>query len=490
MPTNLPNIVLVMTDQHRFDCLGVTGNPDVRTPNLDSLAERGVLFDNCFCTAPLCTPARYSLLTGLYPHQHLGWGNRSTVPPGLPTFPKQLRARGYKTAAVGKMHLTPARMDVGFDRMHLAEQDGPGRFEDDYHEYLRNLDLLDTLDIMDQRAEYRVKAPEEYWRSFGAMESDLAEEHHSTAWIGRKAIEELDRWEGDGNFLMVSFVKPHHPFDPPFPWSEKYDRERLTLLPGWAEEGLERDFAMQRGYFDNRTLTEPALQNAMAHYYGTISQVDHYIGLLVQRLAERGFYENTMIVFTSDHGDYLGYHHLLLKQNYMYDPVVKVPLIIKFPEAHRAGSRHSELVSHIDIGETVLRACGVSETPDSQGLDLSFADAGREFIFAEEGRGRQYMIRTLTRKLLLTRNRSQSVFLDLESDAHEWNNLFADPDRKDEIEGLLGQLMETVLFAATTPEYQDVHGVPVTPRIGKKTFFSPAEMEDWMRQRMNKIGKN
>lgn len=486
MEEKLPNILLVVADQHRSDCLGAAGNPDVKTPHLDSLAEQGVLFENCFCASPLCTPARYSVLTGLYPHQHLGWGNRSTIPPQLPTFPKQLRDRGYHTMAVGKMHLTPARLDVGFERMQLAEQDGPGRFADDYHAYLRDLDLLDAVDIMDQRSEYRGKAPESYWRSFGAVESNLAEEHHSTAWIGRQALDEVERWEGGGNFLLASFIKPHHPFDPPASWSGMYDPERLTLLPGFALEVPDRDFAMHRGYFDNRTLSEGVLRRVMAHYYAAISHIDHYVGKLIGRLVEKGLYNDTMIIFTGDHGEYMGFHHLLLKQNYMYDPVVKVPLIVKFPGARRAGERHAGLVSHIDIGRTVLAAVGAAELPDSQGLDLSQDGVEREFIFAEEHRGRQYMIRTRTRKLMLTRDRQRSVFVDLERDPLEWDNLYGDPERAGEIGALKEHLAETVLFAAPAPDYQDVHGAPVTaPEAG--AVFSPTEMETWMRERMQKI---
>jgi arylsulfatase A-like enzyme len=160
-----PNILIVHADQHRYDCLGAYGNPDVRTPNIDALAADGVRYENSFCCFPVCTPSRYSLITGLYVHQHLGWNNRCTLPAGLPTLPRILRNAGYHTKAVGKMHYTPTYLDVGFEEMVLAEQDGPGRYDDDYHRWLRAEGLCDRIDLMDQVQEYRQLAPPRYWET-------------------------------------------------------------------------------------------------------------------------------------------------------------------------------------------------------------------------------------------------------------------------------------------------------------------------------------
>ena len=145
-----PNILVIQADQHRYDCLGCTGNPDVRTPNIDAIAYDGTVYENAFCPYPVCTPSRFSFLTGLYVHQHMGWSNHCTVPAGLPTFPKILREAGYRTKAVGKMHFTPTYLDVGFDEMLLAEQHGTGRYDDDYHRYLQDHDLVDEIDLIDQ----------------------------------------------------------------------------------------------------------------------------------------------------------------------------------------------------------------------------------------------------------------------------------------------------------------------------------------------------
>src|SRR6056297_1648947 len=134
---NKPNFLIILSDEHRKDCIGAYGNKDIKTPHLDSIAADGVVYENCFCTLPVCTPSRYSFLTGLYVHQHMGWSNHSSLPPKIPKFPAELKKAGYKTKAVGKMHFTPTYQDVGFEEMELAEQVGPGRLDDDYHRYLR-----------------------------------------------------------------------------------------------------------------------------------------------------------------------------------------------------------------------------------------------------------------------------------------------------------------------------------------------------------------
>jgi len=442
------NILLIHADQHRFDCLGAYGNPDVRTPNIDAVAADGVRYTESFCPLPICTPSRYSLLTGLYVRQHLGGTNRCTLPAGLETFPRLLREAGYSTAAVGKMHFTPTYLDVGFDEMRLAEQDGEGRYDDDYHRWLREEGLCDRLDLMDQVREYRDAAPPEYWRAFGAIESDLDEAHHSTTWIGDRAVEAVDRWAGGGNLLMVGFIKPHHPFDPPAPWSGMYDADALTVLPGWLDEPMPRDLAFSRGYFPHADLTEQALRRAMAHYYATISQIDHHVGRLIDVLKRRGLYDRTIIVYTGDHGDYLGFHHMLLKGNYLYDPLAKVPLIVKLPAGRRAGEVSGELVSNVDVAPTLLSLCGCDVPAAMQGIDLSAegAAAGRDAVFAEDWGGRQYMARTRDRKLLLCPDDRQSQYFDLAADPLEMTNLYADPARRSEIDELRSRLLRWALF--------------------------------------------
>ena len=426
--TNRPNVLIIHVDQHRMDCIGAYGNKDVKTPHLDALAADGVRFDNSFCAYPVCTPSRYSLLSGMYVHDHHGWSNRGGLSPNISTFPRILRTAGYKTKAIGKMHFTPTYLDVGFDEMLLSEQDGPGRWDDDYHRYLMNLGLVDRNDLEDQRKEFRDKAPDEYWKTFGALVSNLSEEHYATTWIADRAVETIEQWDmNQPGLLMAGFIKPHHPSDPPAPWHKMYDPDKLTILPGWTEECFAHDRKLSRGYFDYKTLTEPALRRVTAYYYATVSQIDFHVGRMIKTLKDKNLYDNTLIIYTADHGDYMGHHHMLLKGNYLYDPLAKVPLIIKYPNSKSAATATDRLVNNIDIAPTICNVTNCTPAPTMQGNDLTTDTAGHKIIFSESHYGAQVMARTKTHKLILAKPKSDNLFFDLEKDPLELNNLYEDP---------------------------------------------------------------
>lgn len=485
-----PNVLILHVDQLRFDCLGVHGNPDVKTPNIDRLAADGVRYTNSFCSFPVCTPSRYSLISGRYVHEHAGWDNRSTLAPTIATFPKILRAAGYRTKAVGKMHFTPTYLDVGFDELMLAEQDGPGRWDDDYHRYLMRLGLFDRNDLEDQLAEYRKTVPQEYWDKMGAMVSNLPEAHYSTTWIADRAMETIGAWDRRGHYLlMVGFIKPHHPFDPPAPWDAMYDPQKLTILPGWTETNFDYDLRLNRGYFPHQRLTTAGLRRVMAHYYACISQIDHHVGRLIALLKEKGLYDNTLIVFTADHGEYLGFHHMLLKANHMYDPLAKVPLVIKWPSARRSGAVEQRLVSNIDLAPTLCRAAGLQPAAEMHGEDLGSEMPRRDVVFCESGRF-QAMARTQSHKLILTAKLpGQNLFFDLKKDPLELHNLYGSPEAQDEIKRL------TAAIAAWRPQelperYVDleapqIHG-PNVPAPGLQ--HRPAIME-YYRAKMQEAQK-
>ena len=438
-PRKKPNILLIHADQHRIDCMGACGNPDVRTPRLDALARDGMRFGNSFCPYPICTPSRYSLLSGLYVHEHRGWTNQATLAPDIATFPRLLRAAGYRTKAVGKMHFTPTYLDVGFDEMVLAEQDGPGRWDDDYHRDLMRQGLADINDLEDQRSEYRSRARQEYWDTFGAMPSNLPEPWHTTPWVGDHCVQELEHWTGEGNLLMAGFVKPHHPFDPPASWYDAYDPDKLTVLPGWTPECFEHDLAMHRGFIPHEQLTEPVLRRVMACYYATIEQIDAQVGRMLDTLKRRGLYENTLIIYTSDHGEYLGFHHLMFKGNHLYDPLVKVPLIIKYPadsslvDADMRRGVSVALVNNVDLAPTILGQAGIAPAAAMHGHNLALAPTGREIVFCELLRGNLVMARTDAHKLVLAQGQGQALFFDLETDPLEMNNRADDPACREKI---------------------------------------------------------
>lgn len=455
-----PNVLLLHGDQHRWDCLGCCGNPDVKTPHIDSLASDGVRHTQHYTVYPVCTPSRYSLLSGQYVHQHSAWSNHSTLPAGTATFPKLLRDCGYRTAAVGKMHFSPTYLDVGFDRMTLAEQNGDGRFEDDYHAYLMKRGLVDSVDLTDQVDDFRGRASEDYHRRFGAFESDLPAEHHSTAWITRQALAEIEDWnEEGGNLLMVGYVKPHHPFDPPAPYSTMYDPASLTLPDGWTSEEPAVDFQNQAGFFDYRTLTEESLRRVLAYYYGTITQIDDGVGEILALLRRKGIYDDTLIIYTSDHGEYLGHHHMLLKGNFLYDPLAHIPLIVKYPGSDMAGRVDDRLSENIDLCPTILSVCGVEPAPAMGGADLRTQD--REFVFSEGQYGTDrepqigYMIRSRQGKLLVQGSAERVRYFDLRSDPQELHDEAENPAYGDRIRRHWMALIDRVMFSGSGKNHLD-----------------------------------
>ena len=458
-----PNILILQADQHRADCIGSYGNQDVQTPNIDSLADDGVRYTQSFCPYPVCTPSRYSFLSGLYVRQHLGGSNHCTLPAGLPTFPKLLREAGYQTKAVGKMHLTPTYADVGFNELFLAEQNGDGRYDDDYHRWLKAEGLNNFVDLLDQEKEYREHAPTKYWENVGAIVSDLDEVHHSTTWIGNRAAEEISTWNNEGQLLMTSFIKPHHPFDPPSEWAKKYNPNDLSLLPGYTTKPTKQDLNFSSGYFSYDQMTEGKIRHAMAHYYALISQIDFQVGRLIEILKEKDLYDNTIIIYNSDHGDYMGHHHLLLKGNYMYDPLIRVPLIIKFPKQFNAGFVDSSLVNNIDIAPTILNQAQITIPESMYGKDVLQSEKSK-YIFAESGRGQSYMVRSETHKLLLCREDKHSQFFDLKNDPYELNNLYENSDKLAIISEMKDSLARWALFDAPYPVHTDEQSPTISPQ--------------------------
>jgi arylsulfatase A-like enzyme len=195
----------------------------------------------------------------------------------------------------------------------------------------------------------------------------------------------------------------------------------------------------------------------MAHYYGAISHIDHMIGKMIAKLISKGLYDNTLIIYTSDHGEYMGFHHMLSKSNYMYEPLAKVPLIVKYPGNEQAGERSSRLVNNIDIAATILQAAGMEKAKIMPGADIrGTAGEPKTFVIAEDSRGRQYMVRNERYKLILTRDPTKSVFFDLETDPLELHNLIDDPLYEREIQRCRDDLFQTLLFDAPSPSYLDM----------------------------------
>lgn len=311
-----PNVVMIVVDQMRGDCLSHRGHPVVETPWLDHLARDGVSFTRAYSAVPSCIAARAALFTGLSQDHHGRLGYQDRVPWDYRrTLAECFRAQGYQTHCVGKMHVWPARNRLGFDEVEL--HDGylrtnrdlhiptaeHGTLNDDYLTWLRR--ELPDADLSDSGLDCN---------SWVARPFPYPERYHPTNWVAQQSAAFLRRRDPtEPFFLMASFVRPHSPLDPPAYYFDLYDRREIDppLHADWGSAvmpGLPQSISPSTGELDPR-----ALRRARVAYYGSITHIDHQIGRLYLALQDAGELENTVILFVSDHGDMMGDFHFFRK---------------------------------------------------------------------------------------------------------------------------------------------------------------------------------
>ncbi|MBC7237106.1 MAG: sulfatase-like hydrolase/transferase [Chloroflexi bacterium] len=490
-----PNILLIMTDEQRGDCLGCYGNPVLRTPHIDSIAERGVRFERGYVQNPMCMPARMSIMTGRYCSEH--GCNINCV--GIPeheqrhTFMRYLADAGYYTAAIGKMHMMPKYGPFGFRYLDLVE--GQADANNQYTDYLAAKGLLSK-----QHEAKGEKLP------FGIYTNALPAEENIDVFIGRRAVRFLREWQGEQPlFLWVSFCNPHFPFDPPEPYDTLYDPNEVPL-PVWREGELDkkpaqRQLQKERG-FD--TVSEPVMRKMVANYYGLISLIDDQVGALLQALEEKGMAENTLIAFTSDHGDLLGDHRLLLKSGVtFYESCVRVPFIVSYPPAFPVGVACDALVETIDLPATFLDIAGVRPPETMQGRSLVGLAEGkvadwRDDAFAEidlrinplmhaphDPASRDYVAMVVTErwKYVHFPNRGLGELYDLKNDPHELENLFDDPRYADKLAEMRLRLLNRMMnnqapyIGERTPTFREHYQADHRPPGGSLpgVIYAPTE---------------
>lgn len=362
-----PNVLFLMADQHRGDCLSADGHPVVRTPNLDRLASEGVRFRHAYSTTPTCTPARACLLTGMNPWNH-GMLGYSRVAERYPVeMPRLMKAAGYFTMAVGKLHYTPQRNYHGYD---LALLDESGRAE--------------SIDFRsDYRSWFHAQAPNLNpdatgvgWNDYKGKAYVLPERLHPTRWTADVAVSFLESWQRPGPFfLKVSFARPHSPYDPPQRWMDAYQDAAIPApaVGGWAARNESRN--TDRDDLWRGRLAPHEVRTARQAYYGSVSFVDEQIGRIVSALEKRGWLENTLILYTSDHGDMTGDHHLWRK-SYAYEPSARIPMIVRGPRA--GGGRTLDAPVELrDILPSFLDAAGTEIPARVDGRSLLDAVQGR-----------------------------------------------------------------------------------------------------------------
>lgn len=447
-----PNILFIMADQFRGDAMSCAGSP-APTPNLDALAAEGVRFTNCCTVAPLCVPARVSMMTGQYPHATGAWDNAPYVlSPGAPLWSKVIQARGYDTAVFGKLHLHTDFGDViarepiarGYGFETVDETSGPHatcRARTHMGELWKSMGLWEAY-CGDMRA--RGKTPR-------AKPSPLPLEAYYDVYVGRRGREYLEKYSGETPwFCHVSFGGPHEPWDTPEPYAGMYKEAEIPPpLPATRDRAAGRP----RGEYD-RLLENQALhcgaetaREIRADYCGGVKLIDEQIGGLLEAVKRRGEWDRTVILFTSDHGELNGDHGLVNKRNF-FRPVLNVPLIIRTPETARQGGRVSgELASLLDVGPTLVElSSGELDYPQfGRSLVPHLADPAlshRDYILSEYAGEIMYMDRRW--KLVTNRHGEPYQMFCLEEDPEELDNLAGAPEFKEQEAALERRLFRAV----------------------------------------------
>ena len=424
-----PNIILITADQHRGDCLGCAGHPVLETPYLDELAGTGARFVHAYSSVPVCMPARAAILTGMDQWNHgrlMAAGGDYLVFPA--TLPGELGKAGYQTAVIGSMGQRPLRATYGFQQQTII---------DDYVSWVEK----QTGGVYGYR-DHGLAA-----NSWVARPSNLPEHLHVTHWQASQAIDFIQRRDPTRPFfLWLSFIRPHTPFDPPQVYFDMY-RDRPDLPePAVGEWSSAFNQRVDDVNAHRTCLSRAEIRRARAGYYGNITFVDHQVGRLLNhlRLSQPRAYENTLIIFTSDHGDMLGDHHYWRK-TYGYEGSARIPFIIRWPKAWGipGGQVRTEPIELRDVMPTLLDAAGapIPESVDGSSLlpllrgeDVrwrAFVQGECSVCFTPE-QGMQY-ITDGKEKYIWFHHTGEEQFFDLVSDPLECNDLSKNPEEEERI---------------------------------------------------------
>ncbi len=480
------NVLWIMTDQLRADCLGYIGHLSVQTPNIDALADKSFVFENAFVQSSVCMASRGSMLTGRYPSTIKVHG-MGILPPSEITIAETLQRNGYITGAYGKTHLTPedytrdvleqdvpnlnwrsfideahfppilkdiCKENYGFME-HIGADD---RNQGEFFEWIRNIkpDLLDVPKVIPFPDVPRGKE---------IFISPYPSAYHQTTFVAKKTQEFITRNHGASPwFGFCSFQAPHHPFQAPQDQIDKYPIADIPLPE--KKGGVDKDsipYPVSTAIGEMNLYSEEVQRTVIQHYFASISLIDDCVGSLVKSLKETGQYEDTIIIFTSDHGEFLGNHELFRKPTVHYDELLKVPLVLHIPDQVQHARRINDLVELVDLYPTLLSFLDIPHNPGLQGMDHMQAlkkgkSLGREDIWSDmyDMPERAYKavqtLRTTKWKLNVypTSSRKYGQLYDLQNDPDESFNLYNDPNCRDIKDDLLWRLHKRA-FAQKDP---------------------------------------
>lgn len=494
--TQRPNILLIQDDQHHAGLMSCAGHPDIKTPHIDRIAANGIRFANCFCPSAICQASRVAMFTGQTCHTTGDYENSGQIMPDLYSLVGHLAKNGYQTATLGKMHFVPQWPGHGFEIVR------PGDFSDcvkspdenEYLQFLRKAGMENNYDLLGDSLK---------WGELGAMPSRLPLEFTQEHWLAQITAEFLEtRDKSRPFFCHASFSRPHNPWLPSAPYHNMYDPASLTLPPTDPNDWKDKPFKDRDRWHDPKLIfyypkmTPQALRRALALYYGLISQIDHCIGLMLDKLASLGLAGNTIVIFCSDHGDMAGEHGIIDKGVPTLDGIWRTPLVISDPSAdYPRGQVRSQLVNLIDLMPTLLDRSGIPIPEPVEGRSLSREISepgwqGRDAVFFEY----RHVKSVRTRDFVLSyyspgeegfRDYSHSStwakggeLYDLRRDPNQFRNLYDAP----EYQAIRLKLTEMLLewFCNT----ERVHRIGIPPREGnpacsfKRCGMTPEEYKE------------
>ncbi|NOU88352.1 sulfatase-like hydrolase/transferase [Paenibacillus sp. LMG 31460] len=467
-----PNILLITSDQQHWNTIGAF-NHEISTPNLDRLVQEGTVFNRAYCPNPTCTPSRSSIITGMYPSQHGAWALGTKLPEDARTVGEELQASGYETALIGKGHFQPLVSTQMYPSIECEQQlqdlefwksfKGPfygfkhvEMLRNHAHEHLAGQHYAIWMEEQgfDWKAHFAEPTgtlpygTEHHW--------SLPEEVHYNNWIAERTNAYLEQFQSEDQpfMLWASFPDPHPPYLVSEPWASMYDPEKLTLpalTPGEHERNpphfgktqqASPDFSSYQETgkgvhgFSSHLIPEQTQKKNMAVYYGMISFMDKYIGRILDKLDELGLAEDTIVVYTTDHGHFFGQHGLQLKGAFHYEDLLKIPFIVRYPGEVPAGTVSGAMQSLVDLAPTFLSFAGHSIPRVMTGVDQSNVWLGRQLearnhIICEHRNEPTTMhVRTYVNhryKLTVYYNRSYGELFDLQDDPGELYNQWDAP---------------------------------------------------------------
>lgn len=484
-----PNVLFILSDQHNAKLTGYAGHGVVQTPALDRLAAEGVVFRNAVCNNTICTPSRICFLSGQYCHNHGYYGLSGPHPGPLPSMLSHFREHGYRTGAIGKMHCPDYWIEDQADVFLEAANSSIGG-SPEYEAYLRSHGLLHLRD--DRRY------PEHPAMSLDARPSSLPYEDTVDAWIGRESMAFMKACADADSpfFLHMSFPHPHQVYAPAQEFWDLYAESAIELPPNadWSLEGKAPHLRSMAASFrtGDWTLFEPRTHEAgrlrkLRGYYGVISQVDRAIGEVVDWMQHAGLLENTIIVYSSDHGEYATEHGIMEKApGICSDAVTRIPMVWRVPE--RSGSSRSTdgaprgrteeaLMESVDVSATLCDLCGLAPMRSSDGQSHAplVATAGRQSapvardVAVTEAPWSKAVIDGRYRLVFYPREMFGDEYpdgfgelYDLAEDPWEMRNLYFDTAHAETVRGLRDALLEHLVMTqrpvTVLPGYRDPDG--------------------------------